>query len=291
MNKATVAILSTCGLAVCFGLFFFGSYNIDPKEALEQYSSISAGQQKPGRGELFDTSRQLRDAKDEANKPVSNPNVPVDLAAKILDPIAAVHYFNQAGAVDATYGDGAWEGSGDRYVGTTGRVMERVASSGCGPTSMAIIVYDQIDKNITPKDTVQYYCDSKLYTGNGSQWWSGVDAATHYGLKSEVEPFNNQNGHKNEEVAWLKSHLEKGHWIYALVKDGDPDGSKPVHIGTPSVWIGTGHFITFFGYDPSTDSSVCFDCGSQPLNRKWYTLETIWNETRVAYGMVAVWKE
>lgn len=66
MNKSTVAVLSLCGLAVGFGIFFFSSFNIDEKQALEQYSSITSGKQKPGRGELFDTSRVLRGAKDEA---------------------------------------------------------------------------------------------------------------------------------------------------------------------------------------------------------------------------------
>jgi len=116
---------------------------------------------------------------------------------------------------------GYWDGYGKSYYG---RVVNMYSStmSGCGPISFAIIATNVKQEMVTPKEVIQYYCDTGLYTGNGSTHDSGRKAAIHYGLSyDELNTFTSFDRRldREREVAWMREHLEKGHWIQILVKN------------------------------------------------------------------------
>jgi len=87
-----------------------------------------------------------------------------------------------------------------------------VAKSGCGPSSVAMVVSTLVDKNVTPdvvaKDFSRFYKD-----GEGSDWGLMTEAPVKYGLKS------NDIANNMEEA---KKALREGKLIIASGK-----GSKP----------------------------------------------------------------
>ncbi len=61
---------------------------------------------------------------------------------------------------------------------------ETIAASGCGPTSMAMVLAEWIDPKITPKETCQLAIDLKDRTpDDGTEWEYFGHVAKKYGLK------------------------------------------------------------------------------------------------------------
>lgn len=168
---------------------------------------------------------------------------------------------------------GYWEGFLKSYHGKVVN-MPHPTSSACGPISMACIVTNVKQDLITPANTIQWYCDTGAYTGNGSSHSSGRKAAEHYGLNWETP---NTSIHSDRsldmeiEVAWMRSHLERGHWIQILVK-GSPNIKN-------SIWsYNGGHFVAIHGYQDG--KTFIYDSSREDILEKAYDLEEVWMNIR-----------
>lgn len=168
---------------------------------------------------------------------------------------------------------GYWEGFLKSYYGKAVN-MPHPTSSGCGPISMACIVTNVKQDLITPADTIQWYCDTGYYTGAGSSHSSGRKAAEHYGLSYET-PNTPVHGDRmldmEREVAWMRYHLERGHWIQILVK-GSPNIKN-------SIWpYNGGHFVAIHGY--LDGNTFIYDSSREDLLEKPMSLEEVWMNIR-----------
>lgn len=168
---------------------------------------------------------------------------------------------------------GYWKGFSGVYRGRA-TSMPRPTNSGCGPISMAIIVTNCKQEMITPAETIQYYCDTGLYTGNGTSHNSGIQAAKHYGLSYEIP---NTVVHSDRtldmatEVAWMRKHLEQGHWIQILVK-GTPNIKN-------SIWPHAGgHYVAIHGYQDG--NTFVYDSSREYMLEEEYNLEEVWKNIR-----------
>ena len=185
---------------------------------------------------------------------------------------------------------GFWEGNASSYRGSVVN-MPNPTGSGCGPISFAIIASNVRQELITPKQTIQYYCDTGLYTGNGSSHSCGVKSAQHWGLSYDL-PSNvihsDRTLDRDVEVAWMVDHLKKGHWIQILVK------------GTPNVrntiWPNNGgHFVAIHGYKDG--KTYVYDSSREERLEELFDIVEVWENIRsphadncaYRYHMTAIW--
>lgn len=186
---------------------------------------------------------------------------------------------------------GYWEGYNRYYKGNS-TTMASPTMSGCGPISFAIIASNCRNELITPKETIQYFCDTGLYTGNGSSHNCGIKAASKYGLNYE-QPSNathqDRRLDQDIEVQWMKSHLEKGHWIQILVKNR-PNIKN-------SIWsYSGGHFVAIHGYKDG--KTYIYDSSRKDYLEVPMDLVEVWQNIRHPYAdgcgdgirhMTAIW--
>ena len=168
---------------------------------------------------------------------------------------------------------GYWEGFLTAYHGRVTN-MYRPTYSGCGPISMACILTNVRQELITPADTIQYYCDTGLYTGNGSSHRSSKAAAEHWEVSYEL-PSNSVHSDRSQdmqiEVSWMRYHLERGHWIQILVK-GSPNIKN-------SIWpYNGGHYVAIHGYQDG--NTFIYDSCREDMLDIPYSLEEVWMNIR-----------
>lgn len=197
-------------------------------------------------------------------------------------------WYSQSGSQDLNT-IGFWNGFNSTYIGGKS-TMNNPTYSGCGPISFAIIASNRLNELITPSDTIQYYCDNGLYTGNGALHNSAIKAAKHYGLSTDV-PENQVHGNRNldqdVEVNWMKNHLEQGHWIQILVKN------KP-NIKN-SIWsYSGGHFVAIHGYIDG--NTYIYDSSRKDYLEIPMDLVEVWQNVRHPnadncglHHMIAIW--
>lgn len=185
---------------------------------------------------------------------------------------------------------GYWDGNTSSYHGDVTN-MPVPANSGCGPISFAIIATNVRQELITPKQTIQYYCDTGLYTGAGSSHSCGVKSAQHWDLSYDV-PTNtihsDRSLDRDIEVAWMTEHLRKGHWIQILVK-GMPNVRN-------SIWPNNGgHFVAIHGYN--NGKTYVYDSSGADKVEVEFDLVEVWENIRsphadncaYRYHMTAIW--
>ncbi len=82
--------------------------------------------------------------------------------------------------------------------GTTLNTLGQTAcSTACGPTSLAMAVKNMTGQNITPKETIEYYNQQKLWKEGGS-WVEGLNSgADHWGLRTESFDTKDINAYKS----------------------------------------------------------------------------------------------
>lgn len=167
---------------------------------------------------------------------------------------------------------GYWEGFSKSYYGIVN--MPHPTSSGCGPISMACILTNVKQELITPAQTIQYYCDTGLYTGAGSSHVSGYKAAKYFGVNYELPNMtvhSNRREDMENEVEWMRKHLESGHWIQILVK-GIPNIKN-------SIWTPNGgHYVAIHGYQDG--NTFVYDSALEYMLEKPYDLEEVWMNIR-----------
>lgn len=147
-------------------------------------------------------------------------------------------------------GDSRW---GSIQYSSVGDPSQTIASSACGPTSMAIILRS-FGVDITPKETCQYALDNGMRTANsGTSWDFFPSIGSKYGITTE-ELGVSESGIVNS----LKN-------------------AKPV-IGSmgPGTFTQGGHFIDLVGIKDG--QIVVNDCASKERSMKTYSPSVFTNE-------------
>ena len=133
---------------------------------------------------------------------------------------------NSKEPVDYKQYDSRW---GKKKYTATGNSSQTIASSGCGPTSMADIVACWIDKNITPVEMCEYSLKKGYRTRNdGTAWgfFKSVANAFPQGFSKFVQ---------TKSMSTLKAALANG--AFAVSSMG------------PGYWTKGGHFICVYKMD------------------------------------------
>lgn len=199
-------------------------------------------------------------------------------------------WYNQSGYQEKD-SLGYWNGYNKYYKGNS-TMMASPTFSGCGPISFAIIASNCRNQLITPAETIQYYCDTGMYTGNGSSHNSAINSAKKYNLNYE-QPKNDTHQDRtidqDIEVNWMKEHLERGHWIQILVKN-KPNVKN-------SIWgYSGGHYVAIHGY--SDGMVYVYDSSRKDYLEKPMPLIEVWQNIRHPYSdgcgngvrhMTAIW--
>lgn len=131
---------------------------------------------------------------------------------------------NTAQPVDYKQADSRW---GSKPYTATGSKKQTIASSGCGPTSMADIMATWIDKNITPVEMCQYALDHGFRTpSSGTAWDYFKSVAKAYGFVGFVQ---------TKSMATARAALKNGAFVVASMG--------------PGYWTKGGHYICLWKTD------------------------------------------
>ncbi|MDO4170618.1 MAG: C39 family peptidase [Lachnospiraceae bacterium] len=155
-------------------------------------------------------------------------------------------YFNQA--------DAAWNDNG-----------YQIKRSGCGPTSMAVVITSLTGKWVTPIDTTVWAYKHGYYSGAGSAHSLIPALAKEYNLKCEG-------------VGRDKDKIREA------LKDGNP----VVCLMGPGYFTKGGHFMVLVGIDDQDHVTVA-DVGSRKRSRYQYNLKDIIAESKSASAGGPFW--
>lgn len=121
--------------------------------------------------------------------------------------------------------DSEW---GFESYSVNGRRSQTIATSGCGPTSMAMVLNYYIDNSITPLQTALYAMNNNYRTKyDGTSWEYFEDMANEY----DLEFF--QTASSSEALEWI-SNKEDALIICSM---------------QPGLWTSSGHFILVWNVD------------------------------------------
>jgi peptidoglycan hydrolase-like protein with peptidoglycan-binding domain len=131
---------------------------------------------------------------------------------------------NTVQPVDYKQGDKRW---GSKPYTSTGSSKQTIASSGCGPTSMADIMATWIDKTITPVEMCKYALDHGFRTASsGTAWGYFKSVAKAYGFSKFVQ---------TKSMATARAALKEGALVVASMG--------------PGYWTKGGHYICLWKTD------------------------------------------
>jgi ABC-type bacteriocin/lantibiotic exporter with double-glycine peptidase domain len=89
---------------------------------------------------------------------------------------------------------------GSELYSMTNNKSQTIATSGCGPTSMAMVLNYYIDDEITPLQTAEYALENNYRTYNdGTSWTYFGDVAEEYGLEFL------QTASSSEALEWMET--------------------------------------------------------------------------------------
>lgn len=133
--------------------------------------------------------------------------------------------------VDYKQGDSRW---GKKPYTTTGNKKQTIASSGCGPTSMADIMATWINSKMTPVDTCEYSLKHGYRTPNSGTAWGFFKSIFSSYAKTKI-PNGFTNFLQTKSMATAREAIRSG----ALV----------VSSMGPGYWTKGGHYICLWKTD------------------------------------------
>lgn len=106
--------------------------------------------------------------------------------------------------------------------------VSTIAASGCGPSSLSMVVYYLTgDTSATVDDVASYSLKQGYYVEGVGTAWALLDTyPTLYGLKVKHPSLSEEN---------LKAHLDRGNYLICSMRPGD--------------FTAEGHFLVIYGYD------------------------------------------
>lgn len=115
---------------------------------------------------------------------------------------------------------------------------EIIKSAGCGPTSVADVVY-HLDNKITPAKTAKWMQDNGCACNGSGTYYSGIIKALKYYGYSGAEQLNWTSLYGKTNSAIVKDFLSK-------IKSGEYVG---IACMGKSIWTQSGHFVFVRAYD------------------------------------------
>lgn len=131
-----------------------------------------------------------------------------------------------------------------------------MASAGCGPCSVASIVYNK-DKSITPQKVAAWMKNQGYFSSAGTTRTGVTRALNHYGFQClYFTPEHTGNEEWKTGLELIKATREGKVWAIALVV-GTKNGGKD------NYWTNGGHFLAITDYDPKGNMVYVRDSGSR----------------------------
>ena len=131
-----------------------------------------------------------------------------------------------------------------------------LAISGCGPTTIAMVIAGLTGRNdVTPYTVAKYAMENNYYSESGTKWTLMNEGIKHFGIKSR-ELSNSKK--------LISKELEKGHPIICSMK--------------PGIFTTTGHFIAIGGI--KDNKFIVHDPNSKKKSKGLWSYEEIKAEIR-----------
>lgn len=131
-----------------------------------------------------------------------------------------------------------------------------LAISGCGPTTIAMVVAGLTGRNdVTPYTVAKYAMENNYYSESGTKWTLMKEGIKHFGIKSRE---------LNNSKKLIFKELEKGHPIICSMK--------------PGIFTTTGHFIAIVGI--KDNKFIVHDPNSKKKSKGLWSYEEIKDEIR-----------
>lgn len=131
-----------------------------------------------------------------------------------------------------------------------------LAISGCGPTTIAMVVAGLTERNdVTPYTVAKYAMENNYYSESGTKWALMKEGIKHFGIKSRE---------LNNSKKLIFKELEKGHPIICSMK--------------PGIFTTTGHFIAIVGI--KDNKFIVHDPNSKKKSKGLWSYEEIKDEIR-----------
>lgn len=140
-----------------------------------------------------------------------------------------------------------------------------VARSGCGPTSMAVVISSLTGKWVTPLDTIEWACKHDYYSGDGSVHEMIPALAKAYGLTCKGLGTNYNK---------IRAALKKGHPVVCLMG--------------PGYFTAGGHFMVLTSIDSKNCVTVA-DVGSRERSSYKYRLKQVISQAKSASAGGPFW--
>ena len=142
---------------------------------------------------------------------------------------------------------------------------KKFGAFGCGLCCMANIYSSLTSYQCSPLDMYEYAKENSGYKGAGAiEWWNMRTALEKTGFACEMgkkpknyEEFQRIASRSKAMIVLVSNHSKKSMW-----KDT------------------TGHYVTLFLYDKTTDQVFLADSGSYERNRKWVSLKKIYDSLK-----------
>ncbi len=131
-----------------------------------------------------------------------------------------------------------------------------LAISGCGPTTIVMVVAGLTGRNdVTPYTVAKYAMENNYYSESGTKWALMKEGIKHFGIKSRE---------LNNSKKLIFKELEKGHPIICSMK--------------PGIFTTTGHFIAIVGI--KDNKFIVHDPNSKKKSKGLWSYEEIKDEIR-----------
>lgn len=150
-----------------------------------------------------------------------------------------------------------------------------MAAAGCGPSSLASIIYNK-DTSITPAKVATWMYDNGYWSSAGSTRVGVTKALAHYGFQClYFTPERTGNAEWKTAMELIKATRDGKCWAILMVV-GTKNGGKD------NYWTTGGHLISVTDYDPSTGKVYVRDPGAR--NRTGYH-----SPSELIYDCNAIW--
>ncbi len=131
-----------------------------------------------------------------------------------------------------------------------------MATSGCGPSALASIIYNK-DTSINPKKVANWLYSKGEFSTDGTTRTGITRALDHYGFQClYFTPEHSGNEEWKTAFECIKASNEGKLWAILLVV-GTRNGGKD------NLWTNGGHYISVTDYDPETGKLYVRDSGAR----------------------------
>lgn len=168
-----------------------------------------------------------------------------------------IWYYNQLDYPDYYY---SRDVRVQEHKGSTSGKPATIASHGCGPTSLAIVLSSFEKKEINPMTVTQQVCSAGGCYDSGSSWDGIISVANMYGYKTVQVS-------KNGDISKVTSALASGK-------------SLVIALMGPGTFTSGGHYIVLTGTRSDGSVSVADPASRSKTEKKWFSMNLVVEEAQ-----------